>query len=102
MEETFASFFFPFHPSELDVGLYAGGGLGIVCSMPSYGRKEKEEWGLTIASAPATTAAPALRYVPYEHLVDVYWVRGIAFLRSWITQLQKRSGFDLVNTNCVC
>uniref|UniRef100_A0A0E0MZY3 Uncharacterized protein n=1 Tax=Oryza rufipogon TaxID=4529 RepID=A0A0E0MZY3_ORYRU len=38
-----------------------GGGLGIVCSMPSYGRKEKEEWGLTIASAPATTAAPALR-----------------------------------------
>uniref|UniRef100_A0A0D9V3G9 Uncharacterized protein n=1 Tax=Leersia perrieri TaxID=77586 RepID=A0A0D9V3G9_9ORYZ len=42
-------------------GGHLGGGLGIACSMPSYGRKEKEDWGVTIASAPATTAAPILR-----------------------------------------
>ncbi|KAL5226665.1 hypothetical protein ABZP36_014930 [Zizania latifolia] len=41
---------------------HLGGGLGIACSMPSYGRrKEKEDCGLTTASAPATTAAPVLR-----------------------------------------
>ncbi|KAG8077379.1 hypothetical protein GUJ93_ZPchr0007g3502 [Zizania palustris] len=42
---------------------HLGGGLGIVCSMPSYGqRKEKEERGLTIASAPTTTVTPVLRH----------------------------------------
>ncbi|XP_062206346.1 probable sodium/metabolite cotransporter BASS2, chloroplastic [Phragmites australis] len=38
------------------------GGLGILCSMPSYGRvKDKHELGLTVASAPGTTVTPVLR-----------------------------------------
>jgi BASS family bile acid:Na+ symporter len=47
----------------LDAVMDAGCGLGIACSMPSLGMgNEKHELGLAVASAPAATTTPVLRY----------------------------------------
>lgn len=76
---------------DLDAVMDAGCGLGIACSMPSYGMgNEKHELGLAVASAPAATITPVLsRYA-----------RGLTgplelLLFNEISSLFSRSGHGL-------
>ena len=47
----------------MDAVMDAGCELGIACSMPSHGMgNEKHQLGLAVASAPAATITPVLRY----------------------------------------